>query len=160
MEAVEPSLMMRCSRSLYLDGLSLVSESMEYSLSVSVCDQEDSNFIESPVKTAALPATILAKISVSALPGGLFLLKGSFFYSPLSACMLRTGDWIQQMIQCDLMVSLARQLFIEFTLHEYKNTKLDSFEFELDWAVLLKHLEINLVVNWRYINKLFIKKEA
>jgi len=44
---------------------------------------------------------------------GFFLLKGSRF-SPQSPGTLRTGDWTEKKFRCNLLVSLARKLFLNW----------------------------------------------
>ena len=50
---------------------------------------------------------------------GFFLLKGSFIISTVASCILRMGDWIEVKFGCNLLVSLARLISLNWTYLEF-----------------------------------------
>ena len=65
--------------------------------------------------------------------------------------MLRTGYWIKEKIQCDLLVSLGRQLLIKWHFMNWTKPDFNEFEIRLNWIVSLKCLSMTFVLNWPYL---------
>ena len=79
--------------------------------------------------------------------------KREFFLSTVASCTLRTGDWLKEKFQCNLLVSWAGKLFfwIGSVWMNWTNFEL-WIMITMNWTVLLKCPEMTFVVIWRYIN--------
>ena len=93
--------------------------------------------------------------------------KKEFFLSTVTLCMLRMGNWIEEKFQCNLLVSLAKLLFIlsgflwfgpiqnliNWDWLEYDCIAIVWIIIGLNSVVSLKCLKMTFVGIWRFVRK-------
>jgi len=73
--------------------------------------------------------------------------KMEFFLPTITLCTLRTGDWIEEKFQCNLLVSLARQFFLIGSIWIALIWSLNNYDcITMNWTVSLKCLEMTFLV--------------
>jgi len=115
-----------------------------------------------PVLLPSQRVTADATLPETGSAGGLSLLKGSFSSPLLPAApfMLRAGDWIKLMIQCNSLVSLARQLFMN--RQDMSTIILNLTEWDsnaMNWAVY-NFTKQNKKIKRKIIGSVSIDKET
>ena len=88
----------------------------------------DPFFLSNPVEADGRPSR--ARLCWRFLP-----VKRELFLSTVTLGVLRTGDWFEENIWCDLLVSLATHLFINLHFMNWTPIGLDFNKF--DWRIRL-----------------------